>query len=163
MNNTRHTPSGSRGGWAARMIDTQVSYRLFLAPKRDRNERAVTTEHRRTSRSQQGRLHAVATTRMASQTEVSETNSHQTILASPSRRGRFNLSSLFCWCREGGSNPHEGLPRRILSPLRLPVPPSRLGWGVVGSIAWRQVPCHSTIRYSPTEAFRDFHVTVMRQ
>jgi hypothetical protein len=31
----------------------------------------------------------------------------------------------FCWCREGGSNPHDRKGRRILSPLRLPVPPSR--------------------------------------
>jgi hypothetical protein len=31
------------------------------------------------------------------------------------------------WCREGGSNPHDRKGRRILSPLRLPVPPSRLG------------------------------------
>ena len=29
------------------------------------------------------------------------------------------------WCREGGSNPHDRKGRRILSPLRLPVPPSR--------------------------------------
>ena len=29
------------------------------------------------------------------------------------------------WCREGGSNPHGRKGRRILSPLRLPVPPSR--------------------------------------
>ena len=29
------------------------------------------------------------------------------------------------WCREGGSNPHGREGRRILSPLRLPVPPSR--------------------------------------
>lgn len=28
------------------------------------------------------------------------------------------------WCREGESNPHA-LRRRILSPVRLPVPPSR--------------------------------------
>ncbi len=28
------------------------------------------------------------------------------------------------WCREGDSNPHTLL-RRILSPLRLPIPPSR--------------------------------------
>ena len=32
------------------------------------------------------------------------------------------------WCREGGSNPHDRKGRRILSPLRLPVPPSRPGW-----------------------------------
>ncbi len=37
----------------------------------------------------------------------SHQNSHQTILASPIWRGQFNLSSLFCWCREGGSNPHD--------------------------------------------------------
>ena len=35
-----------------------------------------------------------------------------------------------CWCREGESNPQGTKYRRILSPLRLPVPPSRLG------------PCH---------------------
>ncbi len=37
-------------------------------------------------------------------------------------------SSLFidsCWCREGESNPQGTKYRRILSPLRLPVPPSR--------------------------------------
>ena len=33
------------------------------------------------------------------------------------------------WCREGGSNPHDRKGRRILSPLRLPVPPSRHGVG----------------------------------
>src|SRR5580700_4813482 len=31
-----------------------------------------------------------------------------------------------CWCREGESNPQGTKYRRILSPLRLPVPPSRL-------------------------------------
>ena len=60
------------------------------------------------------------------------TNSHRTILASPVSRGQFNLNCLFCWCREGGSNPHDRKGRRILSPLRLPVPPSRrqVGWQV---------------------------------
>ena len=33
-----------------------------------------------------------------------------------------------CWCREGESNPQGTKYRRILSPLRLPVPPSRLRW-----------------------------------
>jgi hypothetical protein len=33
---------------------------------------------------------------------------------------------LNCWCREGESNPQGTKYRRILSPLRLPVPPSRL-------------------------------------
>jgi hypothetical protein len=56
----------------------------------------------------------------------SHQNSHQTILASPILRGQFSLNLLFCWCREGGSNPHGRKGRRILSPLRLPVPPSRL-------------------------------------
>ena len=46
-------------------------------------------------------------------------------LASPVRRGQFCLNSLESWCREGGSNPHDRKGRRILSPLRLPVPPSR--------------------------------------
>ena len=46
----------------------------------------------------------------------SHQNSHQTILASPISRGQFNLKSLFCWCREGGSNPHDRKGRRILSP-----------------------------------------------
>jgi type I restriction enzyme R subunit len=32
------------------------------------------------------------------------------------------------WCREGELNPQGTKYRRILSPLRLPVPPSRLGW-----------------------------------
>ena len=31
------------------------------------------------------------------------------------------------WCREGELNPQGTKYRRILSPLRLPVPPSRLG------------------------------------
>jgi hypothetical protein len=35
------------------------------------------------------------------------------------------ISSGIGWCREGGSNPHDRKGRRILSPLRLPVPPSR--------------------------------------
>src|SRR5690606_2083268 len=30
------------------------------------------------------------------------------------------------WCRRSESNRYEGLPRRILNPLRLPVPPLRL-------------------------------------
>ena len=47
-------------------------------------------------------------------------------------RSVFNINSLFCWCREGGSNPHDRKGRRILSPLRLPVPPSRL-WGGLGT------------------------------
>ena len=59
----------------------------------------------------------------------SHQNSHQTILASPISGGQFSLISLFCWCREGGSNPHDRKGRRILSPLRLPVPPSRHGVG----------------------------------
>ncbi len=29
------------------------------------------------------------------------------------------------WCREGESNPHGARPRGILSPVRLPVSPSR--------------------------------------
>ena len=33
----------------------------------------------------------------------------------------------FGWCREGESNPQGTKYRRILSPLRLPVPPSRPG------------------------------------
>ena len=37
----------------------------------------------------------------------------------------FTISLLESWCREGGSNPHGRKGRRILSPLRLPVPPSR--------------------------------------
>src|SRR5215469_4432098 len=38
-----------------------------------------------------------------------------------------NSAGLKCWCREGESNPQGTKYRRILSPLRLPVPPSRLG------------------------------------
>ena len=34
---------------------------------------------------------------------------------------------MFRWCREGESNPQGTKYRRILSPLRLPVPPSRPG------------------------------------
>jgi hypothetical protein len=37
----------------------------------------------------------------------------------------FN-SSIPSSCRERGSNPHGAKPHRILSPVRLPVPPSRL-------------------------------------
>ena len=36
-----------------------------------------------------------------------------------------------CWCREGESNPQGTKYRRILSPLRLPVPPSRHFVGVI--------------------------------
>jgi hypothetical protein len=32
------------------------------------------------------------------------------------------------WCREGELNPQGTKYRRILSPLRLPVPPSRRAW-----------------------------------
>src|SRR5215472_12098247 len=32
------------------------------------------------------------------------------------------------WCREGELNPQGAKHRRILSPLRLPVPPSRRNW-----------------------------------
>ncbi len=39
----------------------------------------------------------------------------------------FDSKYVCLWCREGGSNPHDRKGRRILSPLRLPVPPSRLG------------------------------------
>ncbi len=48
---------------------------------------------------------------------------------------RANYPKRFCWCREGGSNPHDRKGRRILSPLRLPVPPSRRWKGTVVSIA----------------------------
>ena len=52
-------------------------------------------------------------------------------LAARVAEGRFYVcKTLLCWCREGGSNPHDRKGRRILSPLRLPVPPSRrLGRG----------------------------------
>ena len=70
-------------------------------------------------------------------------NSHQTILASPISRGQFNLNSLFCWCREGGSNPHDRKGRRILSPLRLPVPPSRRGGGQLQVSHMAYATCHS--------------------
>ena len=46
-------------------------------------------------------------------------------MASLPREAIFPIHPLFCWCREGGSNPHDRKGRRILSPLRLPVPPSR--------------------------------------
>ena len=36
-----------------------------------------------------------------------------------------------CWCREGELNPQGAKHRRILSPLRLPVPPSRLRVGTL--------------------------------
>ena len=35
-----------------------------------------------------------------------------------------------CWCREGDSNPYT-LRRRILNPLRLPIPPSRHGTRII--------------------------------
>ena len=38
------------------------------------------------------------------------------------------------WCREGESNPQGTKYRRILSPLRLPVPPSRLERYVCGTL-----------------------------
>ncbi len=35
---------------------------------------------------------------------------------------------LLCWCREGESNPHARFTgQRILSPVRLPIPPPRRG------------------------------------
>jgi hypothetical protein len=37
-----------------------------------------------------------------------------------------NKNTSISWCREGESNPQGTKYRRILSPLRLPVPPSRL-------------------------------------
>ena len=48
---------------------------------------------------------------------------------------RLFSNPLRTWCREGGSNPHDRKGRRILSPLRLPVPPSRLGLVSMESIA----------------------------
>ncbi len=65
----------------------------------------------------------------------SHQNSHQTILSPSVSKGYFDLNYLLCWCREGGSNPHDRKGRRILSPLRLPVPPSRLGWDSKSSVA----------------------------
>ncbi len=38
----------------------------------------------------------------------------------------IDITSFESWCREGESNPQGTKYRRILSPLRLPVPPSRL-------------------------------------
>ena len=52
---------------------------------------------------------------------------HLTKMASHAREAILHINLLFCWCREGGSNPHDRKGRRILSPLRLPVPPSRPG------------------------------------
>src|ERR1700756_1427728 len=47
-----------------------------------------------------------------------------------------NLRHSVCgWCREGESNPQGTKYRRILSPLRLPVPPSRLFVEVLVSTA----------------------------
>ena len=52
-------------------------------------------------------------------------NMHQTKMASREREVIFLINPLFCWCREGGSNPHDRKGRRILSPLldfcKLPV------------------------------------------
>ena len=31
------------------------------------------------------------------------------------RKANFGLNLLFCWCREGGANPHDRKGRRILS------------------------------------------------
>ena len=66
-------------------------------------------------------------------------NRHQTKMATRFRVAIFPINSLFCWCREGGSNPHGREGRRILSPLRLPVPPSRRweGQGSVYRSRWR--------------------------
>ena len=47
------------------------------------------------------------------------------------------MDSIVSWCREGGSNPHDRKGRRILSPLRLPVPPSRLAILSCGDIELR--------------------------
>jgi hypothetical protein len=54
----------------------------------------------------------------------------KTMGRNPQRELRGNLFCLcvLSWCREGGSNPHGRKGRRILSPLRLPVPPSRLAF-----------------------------------
>lgn len=51
--------------------------------------------------------------------------------AGPLRRGDVEGASDYqmkeeAWCREGDLNPHSAKHRRILSPLRLPIPPSRL-------------------------------------
>ena len=54
----------------------------------------------------------------------------------------MHINLLFCWCREGGSNPHDRKGRRILSPLRLPVPPSRPG--VAFSVKSIAQPFHRT-------------------
>jgi hypothetical protein len=49
----------------------------------------------------------------------------------PLKRDVSCLNPLESWCREGGSNPHGRKGRRILSPLRLPVPPSRLCTAII--------------------------------
>jgi hypothetical protein len=48
------------------------------------------------------------------------------------------------WCREGESNPQGTKYRRILSPLRLPVPPSRRGRVFLLYGRWRDLNNHST-------------------
>ena len=54
------------------------------------------------------------------------------------------------WCREGGRTPTRGKPRRILSPLRLPVPPSRLGNGINRLAQVWKVPKSAGARIVPT-------------
>jgi hypothetical protein len=66
----------------------------------------------------------------------------------PFSRGQFILNPLFCWCREGGSNPHDRKGRRILSPLRLPVPPSRPG---VGWLSKRHPKYRTCFAYDATD------------
>src|SRR6202012_4021916 len=74
-------------------------------------------------------------------------------------RPTFDLNPLFCWCREGGSNPHDRKGRRILSPLRLPVPPSRHEMG--GRSKYRIAPGPMPAPSSPrlcTDVNRRDHV-----
>jgi len=67
------------------------------------------------------------------------------------------------WCREGESNPQGTKYRRILSPLRLPVPPSRHFVEVLDFTAYftlyvffvRDSECE-TVKVN-VEVFTDFH------
>ena len=56
----------------------------------------------------------------------SHQNGHQIKMATQQRVAILPLNSLESLVPGGGVEPQRGCPRRILSPLRLPVPPSRL-------------------------------------
>jgi hypothetical protein len=75
--------------------------------------------------------------RDGTQTAISTHGSNQQPPEQPSTkiglsfpRGQFRSKSFILLVPGGGVEPPRGCPRRILSPLRLPVPPSRPGWSI---------------------------------